>query len=139
MPAPDLNRSSNVLECLCAAIVKCGVETVAHILMHSARYANPAGCRDFLEPGGDVDPVAEDVVAVDDDVAEVDANAERDATVLGPLRGAISHRRLQFDGTAHCIDHARELNEQPVARGLHNATAVAGNGRVDHLLANCFQ
>jgi len=47
---------------LCAAVVEGDVETVAHILMHTARYANASRCRDLLKPGGDVDAIAKDVV-----------------------------------------------------------------------------
>ena len=82
LPAPDLNRSSNVLQRLRAAVVERCVETVAHIVMHAARYANPSRRRDLLQTGSDVDAVAEDVVAVDDDVAEVDANAEGNAPIV---------------------------------------------------------
>ena len=58
LPTPDLNRSSNVLECLCAAVDERCVETVLNILMHTARYANTSGCRDFLKPGCDVEAIA---------------------------------------------------------------------------------
>ena len=107
--------------------------------MHAARYANASGCRDLLKPGGDVDAVAEDVVALDDDVADVDADAEGYAPILGDLGGAVSHRRLHLDRAAHGIDHARELQQQAVARGLDDAPSVAGDCRVDHLLAKGFQ
>src|SRR5262249_50822312 len=43
LPAPALNRSSNVLERLHAAVIEQGVETVAHILMHAAGGAMPPG------------------------------------------------------------------------------------------------
>ena len=36
-----------------------------------------------LQPGGDIDAIAVDVVAIDDDVAEIDADPERDPRVLG--------------------------------------------------------
>jgi hypothetical protein len=135
-PAPDLNRSSNVLERLCAAIIECSVETVAHIFMLAVRYANTSRCRDLLKPGG---TVAEDIVAVDDDVPDVDADAEGNAPILCYPDGTIGHRRLHYDGAAHRIDHARKLQQQAVAGGLDGATTVAGSRRVDHLLPNGFQ
>ena len=48
-----------------------------------SRDADPARRRHPLEPGRDVDAVAVDVVAVDDHVAEVDAEAKLDALILG--------------------------------------------------------
>ena len=107
--------------------------------MHAARYANPSRRRDLLQAGGDVDAVAEDVVALDDDVADVDADAEGNAPILGYLGGAVSHRRLHLDRAAHSIDHARELQQQAVAGGLDDAAAVAGDRRVDDLLPKGFQ
>ena len=107
--------------------------------MHAARYANPSRRRDLLQTGSDVDAVAEDVVALDDDVADVDADAEGNAPILGYPGGAVSHRRLHLDRAAHGIDHARELQQQAVARGLDDAPSMAGDCWVDHLLPKGFQ
>jgi hypothetical protein len=60
-----------------AAVVERGVETITHILMPAARYANPSRRRDLLQTGGDVGAVAKDVVALNDDVAKVDAKCGR--------------------------------------------------------------
>src|SRR5215471_12272529 len=126
MPAPDLNRSSNVLECLCAAVIKGRVNTIAQIFMHADRHADAAWCGDLLQTGGDIDAITKDVVPLDDDVADVDADAEGDAPILGQLGGAASHRHLDLDRTAHRIHHARELQEQPVAGGLDDPPSMAG-------------
>jgi hypothetical protein len=68
-----------------------------------------------LKPGGDVYAVAKDVVAIDDDIAEVDANAEGNTPILAHLGRSVGYRRLHFDGAAHSIDHAGELqNPSPV-------------------------
>ena len=121
-----------------AALVERGVETVAHIVMHAARYANaPRGC-DLLQASGDVYAVAEDVVAFDNDVADVDADAEGNAPILSYPGGAVGHRRLHFDGASHRIDYARELQQQAVARGLHDAAAVSADRGIDDLLSNSF-
>jgi len=47
------------------------IELVPDLVVDSVRNANRAGLGECLEPGGNVDAVAKDVVAVDDDVAEV--------------------------------------------------------------------
>src|SRR5262249_40220234 len=92
-----------------------------------------------LQAGSDVDPVTEYVVAVDNDVAEVDANAEGDALVLGHLRALGCHVRLQLDRTAHGVDDAWELQQQSVTCGLDDPPSMASHGRVDHLLAKALQ
>ena len=55
---------------------------------------DPAGLGELLEPGGDVHPVAVDVLALDDHVAEVDADPEADALRLGHRRLALGHATL---------------------------------------------
>jgi hypothetical protein len=44
-------------------------------------------------------------------------------------------RLLQRRGTARRIDHAGELGEKPVARGLEHPPAMARQRRIDHRLA----
>ena len=100
---------------------------------HRVRDADAAGLGQRFEPGGDVDPVAEDVVVVDDDVAEIDADAPLDAPVSGvaALRSAIA--ACTVDRAAHRIDDAGEFDEQPVAGGLDDAAVMLGDRRVDQL------
>src|SRR5262249_29592800 len=86
-----------------------------------------------------VDAVAEDVVALDDDVAEIDANAKGNASILGYPGGTVSHRRLHLDRTAHSVDDAREFQQQPVTCGLDDATSMGGNRWVNDLLAKALQ
>jgi hypothetical protein len=59
--------------------------------------------------------------------------------MLGDTNGAISHRRLHLDRAAHRIDHARELQQQPVARGLDDTPSMAGNGWVHYFLTKSLQ
>ena len=61
------------------------IELVPDMLVNGLRDADCAGLGERLEPGGDVDAVAEDVVAVDDHVAEIDADAQFE-TALGRER-----------------------------------------------------
>ncbi len=52
------------------------IELVPDVLVDGVRNADSAGLRQCLEPGGDVDPVTENIVAVDDHVAEIDADPQ---------------------------------------------------------------
>jgi hypothetical protein len=56
-----------------------------------------------------VHPVAEDVVAVDDDVANVHPDTELDALVRWHVPVVIGHRRLELDHTAHGTNDTGEL------------------------------
>ena len=62
------------------------VELVLDLVVDVAGDADAAGLGEAFEAGGDVDAVAEDVVGLDDDVADIDADAEADAPVLGLIR-----------------------------------------------------
>src|SRR6266446_4510810 len=87
----------------------------------------PPGSAKCFEPCGDIDAVAVNVVLVNDDVAEIDADAELDAALLGDAVIAQCHFALQFDRARHRIDDAGEFDQQPVAGGLHDAAAMLGD------------
>ena len=70
------------------------------------------------------DAVAEDVVLVDHDVAEIDADAEIDAPLGWHFGVARGHLALYLDRATNRIDHARELAEQTVARRVDNAATM---------------
>ena len=119
-----MHRPRDVLDLLFAQILEAEAELVAHLIAHDTADANSTGRRQRFEAGGDIDAVAEDVaVLADDDVAEVDADAQHHRVrVLTPF-GARAHFALDHDGAAHRIDHAAEFDQEPVAGGLDD-TAV---------------
>jgi hypothetical protein len=84
-----------------------------------------------LQAGRDVDPVAEDVAVVDDDVAHVEPHPEYDLALLGHLRVDLAHRPLDRKRAHGPLDGARELGQNAVAHVLHDATAVPLHRRVD--------
>src|SRR5262245_48429348 len=58
-------------------------QSAADLLGHGARDHNATDFCVGLQPRGDVDAGAVDVVILDDDVGDVDGHAESDAPVLG--------------------------------------------------------
>ena len=95
----------------------------------------PPGSAKPFEPGGDVDAVTEDIVAVDQDVAQVEADAELDPLVDGHAGIALAHALLEFDGAVRCIHDAGEFDQKPVARRLDDAPAVLADLGVNQLAA----
>src|SRR5712664_2828689 len=85
--------------------------------------------------------IAVEVVALDDHVAEIDADAQFDAFVRPDARVPLAHRLLHRDRAAHRIDDAGKLHQQAVAGGLGprvkpgDATVVLGDLRIDELAA----
>src|SRR5262245_13471552 len=134
-----MNGLIDVLQALWAHLDKEHVDLAAHLVESVVRNADAARLSQHLQAGSDVDPVTEYVVAVDNDVAEVDADAEGDALVLRHLRALGCNVRLYFDGTTYCIDHTRKFQQQPVSSGLDDATALLGNSRNDDFATQCFQ
>ena len=95
----------------------------------------PPGCGDAFEARRDIHAVAEDVVALDDDVAEIDADAELDAPVLRHIGVALAHAALDLGGAGDRVHHARELHQHAVAGELDDAPLVLGDLGVDQLVA----
>jgi hypothetical protein len=110
-----------------AQVLKPEIDFVAHLVTHDPADADPARLGQGFQPRRDIDAIAEDVVVVDDDVAEIDADAKLDAALARDTVIAQRHLALQFDRAAHRIDDAREFDQQPVAGRLDNAAAMLGN------------
>ena len=66
----------------------------------------------------DVDPVAEEVVAIDDHIADIDPNAERDVAVCRLVRGALGHPALPPDRAAYRVHDAGKLHQNAIVGGL---------------------
>src|SRR5215469_3647906 len=106
-------------------------ELVPDLVVNRLRDADGARMGESLKPGGDVDPIAEDIVAVDNHIAEVDADpkletAIRRQRVIDRARGP-----LHFNGAVQRIDDARKIRQQAVTGRADDPSAVRGDQRVD--------
>jgi hypothetical protein len=124
----DPKRAVDVLDADFAAVLECRVDAAAHDLLHRRRDADAAGPGKLLEPRGDVHPVAIDVAVLDDDVAQVDADAQDDRAARSL---ALGRRALNGVGAGDGIDHAAELDQRAVAHQLDHPAPVVGNGAVE--------
>ena len=68
-----------------------------------------------------------DIVALDDHVAEIDANAEIHPAIRRHNGRAFGLDALDLHRAVQRLDHARELDQQPVAHGLDQSAAMLGN------------
>ena len=136
----DPDRLGDVLELGRAEIGDGEIEPPLHLPVGLLGETDRARLGDALEPRRDIDAVAHQItVALFDDVAEMDADAEDDAPVLRHARVALDHRVLHFDCTAHGVDHATELDERPVACTLDDAPVMDCDRRVDQIAAQRAQ
>ena len=114
------HRLGDVLELRRAEVGDGEIEPPLHLPIGVLGKADRARLGDAFQSRGDVDAVAHQVaVALLDDVAEMNADAEIDAAVLGgrpALRSTMAV--LHLDRAAHRVDHAAELDEAAVAGAL---------------------
>jgi hypothetical protein len=131
---PD--RLRDVLELRRAEVGDRQVEPTLDLPVGLLRQADRARRGDAFQSRGDVDAVAHQVaVALLDDVADVNADPEHDAAILGHAGVALDHRVLNFDRAAHRVDDAAELDDRTVAGALNDAPAMHGDSRVDKIAA----
>jgi hypothetical protein len=122
--AVDAHGTGDVLQVVLAIVEESYVEPTLGILLDACRNGDAAGLCQRLQPRCDVDAIAEDIVLLDHNVADMDAHAELDAAIGGEFGIALRHLTLHVDGAAHGIDDAGELDQQAVARGFDQAAAV---------------
>jgi hypothetical protein len=129
---PHLHRAGNVLQDLLPKVVAANVDLAAEFPMNALRQTDTAGLGEVLDPRGDIDAVAENIIVVEDNVADMDADAELDP-LLGRQDGILlCHLALDLDGAAHRVDGTGELHQHAVAGGLDDAAAMRGEGRVNN-------
>ena len=97
-------------------------------------------CRgDPFQPGRDIHAVAENIVVVDDDIADMNPDPVFDSDILshvGVLRG---YAALDLHRATRRIDGAGELREYAVTRGLDDTAAMHSDGGIDERLSQRFQ
>jgi hypothetical protein len=98
--------------------------------------ANASGFRDPFKSSRDVNAIAEDVVLVENDVADMNADAEFDPEVLSHIRAVHSDAALDFNRAARRIDRTGKLDQHSVARSLDNATTMRGDCGVNERFSN---
>src|SRR6266478_3319530 len=96
--AADAQRPGDVFEALLANVGELGLDFAAHLTKSVFGDADAAGFGDAFEPRRDVDAVAEDVVSLDQYVAEMDADAPFHAALAGNPRIAFRRQLLQDQG-----------------------------------------
>ena len=130
--SPD--RFGDVLQLRLPEIGDLQIEPRPHLPIRVLGKTNRAGLGDPLQPRGDVDAVAHQVaVALLDDIAQVDADAELDALIRRDSDVALDHRVLNLDSAAHGLDHAAKFDQRPVARALEHSAIMAGDRGIDEI------
>jgi hypothetical protein len=125
------HASRDVFQHLLTGILEFRIDSASRVFMNAGRHADAAWLRDRLEPCGDVDPVAEQVLAVDHDIADMHANAELHLLIFNTADIIGRDRRLNRDRTLHGIDRAGEVGDDAVACSVEDAPAVRRDQSID--------
>ena len=136
---PRPHRLSDVLEGLRSHIITGNLDLAPNLPIGVVRQADASRLGNALKPRGDIDAVAEDVVIINDDVPDVNADPKFDPLVLRYRRILLGHTALDFNGTAYRIHGARKLDQHAVAGGLDDPPAIVGDGGVNEGLPDSLE
>ena len=113
-------------------------EFSTRMIQDSLGDTDAAGLGERFQPSGNVNAIAVDVVVIDHDIAEIDADADIDAGGRWLARIALRHAALEVNRTAHRIDDATEFDEYAVTNGFDDAAVMLGDLRIEQLAPVCF-
>jgi len=133
------DRACDVLDLDLAQIVENEIELVSNLVARRARKADSTGVSEALKAGRDIDPVTVDVVALNDHIAKIDANAKFDALVFRHILVALGHATLDRHGAFDRVHDAGELDQRAVAHQLDDAPSMLSDGWIDELLTKCLE
>jgi hypothetical protein len=108
-----------------------GLDPTGDILMCSAGNSDTTGFAKCLEPSGDIDAITENIITFDNQIAEVNTDTEDDTLVFIDRLVTTCHGLLDVDHALGGIDDGGELQQQSIAHGLDDTTAVFGNLAID--------
>ena len=93
----------------------------------------PPGCAIPSRRAATFTPIAEDVIAFDNHIAQVDPDTKIDPTVRRDSRVTVRHTALHRGGAGDGVHHAWELDQHTVAGELYYPPLVFGDLGVDEL------
>ena len=129
----DRDRRGDVFDLMLAHRLQGEADLVAELVVDVARDADTARLGQLLHAIGDVHAIAEEVAALHDDVADIDADAELEPLVLGHRLVAPGDLLLDLDRAQAGFHGARELGDHAVAGAVEDAPAMGRDQPVDDL------
>ena len=103
-----------MFQALLTEILEAAIHPTLHLVVHDGRNADPTWLCERLQERGDIDTITVDIAVLDDNVAEIDADAKLDALVFRdgavPLCCTLLHR----NGTRDSFNNTRKLDQDAV-------------------------
>ena len=111
-----------VAQTLLAEVLDRGVHPARELVANRGRDDGLAGIRELGQAGGDVDAVPEDVERLDDDIGDVNADAQPERLCVA-CRVGTRQFLMQLEGAAHRQRRFGEFGEEAVAESARQAAA----------------
>ncbi|WP_442893329.1 hypothetical protein [Bradyrhizobium sp.] len=123
----DPHWPCDVLELPFAYILEGDIEFAPNLPARVLRDAYATGLRQSLQARCHVHAIAENVTSINDDVADIDANAELDPLLIGYPGIAPGHSALNVESATHCVHDTDKPSQHPVPGVLDDPLAVFGD------------
>src|SRR5579863_585012 len=133
---PNPYRFGNVFQLLRSEVLADEFDLAVDLPVGVVGDADAAGFGQSLKPHGDIDAVAEYIVLVDHDVADMHADPKLDFGLRRFAAILCGHHTLDLDGAARRIYRTCELRQYGVAGRLHDTPAMGFDSRRDEGLSD---
>ena len=130
------DRPGDVLQRQRPERLECQVQLLADMVAHRARDAHSADRTHRLKPGRHVDPVAVNIGALGEHVADVDPDPKADALAGRQIAVELRHPALHLCEALDCRGDAGELDQQGIPGGVHESADVLVQFGIDQLAAD---
>jgi hypothetical protein len=129
---PRPHGLGNVLQGLRPKVIPTDLDLAANLPISVIGYTYAARLSDTLQPSRNVDAIAKDIVVVDNDIADMNADPVLNSDILRDVRVLRGHGTLDFDRAAGGIDRAAKFYQQAVTSGLDDAASMGSDSRVNN-------
>ena len=130
----DMDRTGNVLDDLLTEILKQDVvQAIAYLITHGTGDTDPARLGEHFQAGRHVNPVAKDVISLDDHISQIDPDTELYPPGRRDVCVASCHAPLYLGRAQHRVGDAMEFHQHTVAAGFDDAAPVSRDGRINEL------
>ena len=137
--APDPHRFGDILQGLRTQILKRYIYLATNLPTSVVRDADAARLCNPFETHCNIDPVTKDIVFFDNNITDVNADAEFDLLVLRHVDILFGHAALNFVGTSDGVDHAGELGNSAVPGILDNTSVMLSDFGIENRSSKRFQ
>ncbi len=135
----DLHRLGDVLDLLLPHVLEIQLHLAFDMIDDGAGHTDATRLSQPFHASRNVDPVPVDVVALDDDVADVDAHAVDNSLVFWDISVAQGHGSLHIDSEGNGVHDAAKLHQGAIAHEFDHPPVVLSGLGLDQFSANCLE